>query len=239
MPSIAATVGHAPYILASATCGGDAVHRRHLAVEHRNIALHNGFAFQESTSHRSRPENQSVAIFGATKLKNGLTHVVCGARICAAFVAEPAGGLPRCSPSVPSVRASSVRTNSFIPRPVTERARPGHQPAVCQRVVGRLAQQPSRGRGRQALLHQPVIHQVRAAGPVEVRQPCPVPHGVADGDLRLAVGAELRPVLGNGGLVVDQAAIGQPVDDRRGHALRRREHHGAGVGRPAHLAAPV
>ena len=41
----------------------------------------------------------------------------------------------------------------------------------------------------------------------------------------LAVGAELGPVLGDRRVVVDQTAVDQPVDDRRGHPLGRREHH--------------
>ena len=66
-----------------------------------------------------------------------------------------------------------------------------------------------------------------------------MPHHLADGDLRLAVGAELRPVLGDGRVVVDQGSVDEPVDDRRGHALGRGEHHGARVGGPVRGAAAV
>ncbi len=76
-------------------------------------------------------------------------------------------------------------------------------------------------------------------GAVEVGQPGAVPHHVANGDLRLAVGAELRPVLGDGRVVVDQRSVDEPVDDRGGHALGRGEHHGARVGGPVRGAATV
>jgi len=39
------------------------------------------------------PESGRPATFGATKLNTGLARVPCGARICATFVGEPAGGV--------------------------------------------------------------------------------------------------------------------------------------------------
>ena len=118
--------------------------------------------------------------------------------------------------------------------------KPRHQPAVGQRVIRRLAVQHAvHRRRREPRLHRLVIQQFGLAHAVELRQPGAVPHHLADGDVGLAVGAELRPVLGDGGVVVDQATVGQPVDDRRGHALGRRAHHRAGVGGPVLGAASV
>ena len=97
-----------------------------------------------------------------------------------------------------------------------------HQPAVGQRVIGGLAVQHAIHRRRgDPLLHHEVVEQVGLAHPVELGQPGAVPHDVADGDVGLAVGAELGPVLGDRRVVVDQPAVGQPVDDRRGHPLGR------------------
>src|ERR1700736_3375778 len=84
-----------------------------------------------------------------------------------------------------------------------------------------------------------MIQQFGLANPVELRQPAAVPHHPADGDVALAVGAELRPVLGDRGVVVDQTAVGQPMDDRRGHPLGHRKHHRGGVGGPVLGAAAV
>ena len=116
---------------------------------------------------------------------------------------------------------------------------PGEQPSVRQGVVGRLAAQPRRRRGRHPLLHPDVVHQVGLAQAVEVGQARAVPHHLADGDLGLAVGAELGPVLGDRRVVVDQSAVGEAVDDRRCHALGGGEHHRPGVGLPRHPAAAV
>lgn len=54
-----------------------------------------------------------------------------------------------------------------------------------------------------------------------------------DGDRRLAVGTELRPVTCDRGVVGDQSAIDQAVDDRGGNALGCREDEGSGVACPA------
>ena len=104
-----------------------------------------------------------------------------------------------------SGRASSVRISSRMPLPVTERARPGQQPAVRERVIGGCALQVIDRRGGQSLLHQEVVHQVGLADALEVRQPASMTQHVAHRDVGLAVRAELRPVLGDGGVVVEQA----------------------------------
>ena len=70
------------------------------------------------------PESGRPATFGATKLNTGLPRVLCGARICATFVGEPAGGRPRCRPSVSRGRATSSRISSRMPMPVTARVSP-------------------------------------------------------------------------------------------------------------------
>lgn len=101
----------------------------------------------------------------------------------------------------------------------------GHQPTEGKRVIGRFAEQPSRSRRRQPLLHHDVIQQVFLAGTAQSRQARRVPHHLADGGLLLAVGRELRPVLRDRRLVIDQPPIGEPVDHGGGHALGGREHH--------------
>jgi hypothetical protein len=55
---------------------------------------------------------------------------------------------------------------------------------------------------------------------------------VPDADRLLARLSELGPVAGDGVLVVDEAAVHQDVEDRGGHALRRREARRHGVGEP-------
>ncbi len=92
---------------------------------------------------------------------------------------------------------------------------------------------------REPLLHPAVVHQIGLADPVQVRQPGAMPHHLADGDLRLAVGAELRPVFVHRRFIVDQRAVDEPVNDRRGQALGRGEDHRAGVGGPVRRAAAV
>ena len=58
-------------------------------------------------------------------------------------------------------------------------------------------------------------------------------------DVLLAVGAELGPVGRDGVVVVEEPAIGEPVDDRRGDALGGREAEGERVPRPGAPAVPV
>jgi hypothetical protein len=57
---------------------------------------------------------------------------------------------------------------------------------------------------------------------------------LAQGDGLLAVGRELRPQLGHRGVVAEQPALGQPVDDGAGRGLADGVvvEHGAGVDRP-------
>ena len=128
-----------------------------------------------------------------------------------------------------------------LPHPLTgDRSRqPGQQPAVGERVVGRLAEVPAdRGRG-DPFLHVPVVEQLALTDAAQVRQPGPMTHDIPDGELRLTVGGELRPVLAHGGVVVDQAAVSQPMDDCGGHSLGGRKHHGCGIGLPVPTPAPV
>ena len=66
-----------------------------------------------------------------------------------------------------------------------------------------------------------------------------MPHDFANRQMRLAVGPELRPILGNRRVVVDQPPVDESVDDGRGHPLGCREDHRRGIGRPRHCAAPV
>ena len=55
----------------------------------------------------------------------------CGRMICATRVGAPAGGRPRCMPSVPNGSASSSRISSRMPFPVTALASPDiSQPKV-------------------------------------------------------------------------------------------------------------
>ena len=115
----------------------------------------------------------------------------------------------------------------------------GQQPPVGQCVVGGLAEVPPDRRGGDPFLHVMVVQQLAFAHSAQVGKAGAVAHDVADGDPRLAVGAELRPVLGHRGVVVDQSAIRQPMDDGRGHTFGRREHHRSGVGGPVPLAPPV
>ena len=78
---------------------------------------------------------------------------------------------------------------------------------------------PPDRRGGDPFLHVMVVQQLAFAHSAQVGKAGAVAHDVADGDPRLAVGAELRPVLGHRGVVVDQSAIRQPMDDGRGHTL--------------------
>ncbi len=66
-----------------------------------------------------------------------------------------------------------------------------------------------------------------------------VTHRLRDGDAVLAVDGELRPVLRDGNVVFDEAAVGEDVDGQGGEALRHREAaeeavalDGTGVVRP-------
>ena len=60
---------------------------------------------------------------------------------------------------------------------------------------------------------------------VEDRQPDLVGQQPAHGNVLLAAGSELRPVLGHRGVEVEFAALGQQVGADRGRPLGAREHH--------------
>ena len=66
---------------------------------------------------------------------------------------------------------------------------------------------------RDPILHVAVVEEFVLAHPAQVRQSRPVPHHVPDGDLRLSVGAEFRPVLGHRGVVIDQPSVSQSMND--------------------------
>ena len=106
-------------------------------------------------------------------------------------------------------------------------------------MVGLHTPQVIDARGGQALLHEEVIHQLRLGDAPQVRQTGSVPQHVANGDIGLPIGSELRPVVGDGLVIGQQAPVGQPVNHRRRDTLGRREHHRAGVGAPALGAGPV
>ena len=238
----AAAVGDRAVHLGQPTGGGHAVRRRDLAVEQRNIALHNGLASRESTSRRTPPENWQRGELRRDKVE----HRVGSTCSAAPMIWAALRGRIRRRPAqvqpvgVRAVRRAPSRISSRIPMPVTDAGQARHQPAVRQRVVRRLADS-SRLAGAAASRSSISRWSIRSVllAPLSWDRPARCRMSVADGDRRLAVGAELRPVLGDGRVVVDQAAVGQPVDDGRGHALGRREHHGAGVGRPARRAATV
>ena len=116
---------------------------------------------------------------------------------------------------------------------------PGHQPAEGQRVVGRFAQQTSRTRRGEPFFHHDVIQQVFLCRTSQTRQAGVVPHHLTNGEVRLAVGAELRPVLGNRRVVVDQPPVGEPVDHGGSHTLGCREHHRCSIRRPWQFAIPI
>jgi len=60
---------------------------------------------------------------------------------------------------------------------------------------------------------------------------------VANGDVALAAGLELGPVVGDRGVVVERAAIREDVHRGGEHALGRRERHRQGVGVPPAAAS--
>ena len=66
----------------------------------------------------------------------------------------------------------------------------------------------------------------------DLRQAGPVGEHVAHGDALFAVLRELGPVLRDGIVVVEEPAVGEHVQRRRHHALRRRKGHRESVGAP-------
>src|SRR3954454_836801 len=62
---------------------------------------------------------------------------------------------------------------------------------------------------------------------------------VAHSDRGLAIGAELRPELGNGGVVGQQSAVDEAVQNRRSYAFARGKDHRTGVGGPWHLTVSI
>ena len=126
-----------------------------------------------------------------------------------------------------------------MPFPVTARASPDiSQPKVSAWYAGLPSKRPGGAAASRSSISQ-VIQQVFPAGATQTRQSGPVPHHLANGELRFPVGPELGPVLGDRSLVVDQSPVDEPVDDGRRHTLGRREDHRRGVCRPRHLAGPV
>ena len=225
--------------LRQAPRGSGSVGGRYLAVEERRIALHNGDHLGEvQRTKAARPLQCGQLRHDSTEHRvleralrdddlRGLRR-----RLGGRAAQMQAVGVERLGQLLADQLAHALAGD----RPGQSR----HQPAVGQRVVRALAVQHAVNRcGREPLLHLAVVHQVGLAGAVEVRQPGAVPHHLADGDLRLAVGAELRPVLGDRGFVVDQRAVDEPMNDRGGHALGGGEDHGAGVGGPVRGAAAV
>jgi hypothetical protein len=106
----------------------------------------------------------------------------------------------------------------------------GEQPTVGERVIGRNAEQAIGFRGGEALFHQLVIEDLEAGGDRTQRgEPGAVGHHLTNGDATLAIGAEFGPVLRHRSGVVEQPAVGQPVDDRGGDALGRGEDDGSGL----------
>jgi hypothetical protein len=105
-------------------------------------------------------------------------------------------------------------------------------------IRGPALQQPHRRSGH-PLLHEEVVQKVGLAGALQLGQSGAVPHEVADRDPGLAVGAERRPVLGDGRVVVDESAVDEPVDDGGRHALGCGEHHGPRVRGPVPPTATV
>ena len=101
-----------------------------------------------------------------------------------------------------------------MPLPVIARARPDGEPPVGDGVVGRAPDQAVLdGCGRDPLLHQAVIQQLFPVDALEVRQSGAVPQHVAHRHGGLAVRGELRPILGDGRVVVEQAVVDEPMQD--------------------------
>ena len=179
-----ATVGERAVHLRQAPRGGDSVGGRDLAVEERDIALHDGF--HPGEVQRAEP---------ARPLQRGelrhdeVEHRVSGRALRDDDLRGPGrriGRRPAQMQPVGVERLGELFADQ-VAHPLAG-DRPGqsrHQPAVRQRVVGRLAvEHPVHGRGRQPLLHHDVVHQVGLGGAVELGQPGAVPHHLADGDAR-------------------------------------------------------
>ena len=113
----------------------------------------------------------------------------------------------------------------------------GGEPAVGDGVVGGAAGGPLGGCGREPALHADVIEELVGVvrDGLHVVEPGSVAEQLADRDPVLAGGGELGPVAGNGQVVVDQAAVGEPVDHHRGESLGRGEAEGLGLGAPGAL----
>ena len=185
------------------------------------------------------PESGRPATLGATKLNTGLRARALRRQDLRDF-GRRAGRRAAQVQSVGVERTGHLFADQ-LPHALTRHrtGQPGQNPSVGQRVVGGPTTQMVDRRGGQPLLHQLVVQQLVPADALEVRQPGPVPQHVADRDVALAVGAELRPVRRDGLVVGQQAAIDEPVNDGGRDALGRREHHRAGVGGPRLLARTV
>ena len=120
------------------------------------------------------------------------------------------------------------------------------EPAVCERVIAvGAARHPHRllcgERGDDGVHGDDVVERQRR---VDVRQPALVAQQLRDRDRLLALRRELRPVRGDGGVVVDLARLDELGHTGRGSTLRRREHELERVlvprpaGRPVGYAGP-
>ena len=108
------------------------------------------------------------------------------------------------------------------------------QPAVRDRVVGGALGRGADRAGRELLLHREVVeHVLRALGDgPHAPQAGAVREQVAHGHPALAARGELRPVRRDRLVVGELAALREPVHDRRGDALGRREAQPERLGRP-------
>ncbi|PQM47480.1 hypothetical protein C1Y40_02333 [Mycobacterium talmoniae] len=199
-----------------------------------------------------RGEIEQLAVRQRVQLVEGGGHLSLGQRRRVGVVVPhdqlPVGvvaaqQLIELQPQLPAVGAQRGRdlVADQLPhaQPGDGARQPRQQPPEGQRVIGGFAQQPPGWGRREPLLHRHVVQQVRLADAVQFGQPGPMPQHLAHGEGVFAVDTELGPVVRDRRVVVDQPPVDQSVDDRGGHALGRREDHGAGVGRPWDLAAAV
>ena len=216
----------------------DTVGGRKFGVQQGNVALDHGFHSGEV--HRAEGGRQLQA---GQRRCDGVEDGVGDVALRADDARHPGRSAGRWSAEVNSVGVQG--SGHFQPEQLTHAlaghrtGQPRQQPPVGQRVVSGPAEMPAERRGGDPFLHMPVIEQLAPPDATQVGQPGSVPHHVADGDRLLAIGGELGPVLGHRGVVVDESAVGQPVDHRRGDTLGGREHHRRRVGLPGVPATPV
>ncbi len=138
--------------------------------------------------------------------------------------------------SAPSGPATSLAKNWPSGQPGDAPDHLADEVTLVQRVVARCRPRlPPRRLGgehrRRLLPVEDVVHHDRLRPGRHARR---VRHQVADLDLVLAVGRELRPVLRNGRVHVEQAALDQHEGAERHHRLGGRPHVGDRVLRPRH-----